>query len=255
MKSLREKFIDFGLRDKQIDVYIEILEKGEVDVNELVDKMNFSESMVRRVLSELSEIGLIREEICNSKKIWVIENPKVLNRVLDKERDEISKKEDLVGDLIDEMLPFFERVKDESFIRYIDSEEDLMRVRKSIELSKDDIWQILAIDKWRGCEGNGGLSGHIEKLKSDNRKVKAILISDELVKLPFGLDVDFAILPSELSPFRGEVSVCGDITLLFSYTPEFLAIEIRSEVIAEMMRGILVLALQRAKQISLFGEN
>lgn len=247
--------MNIGLKEKQIVVYIQILENEEIGVSDLIAKIGFSESVMRRILVELMEIGLIREKNGEMRKVWVIENPKALKKVLEMEREEIEKKEEIVEDIIDAMLPFFEKVKGKSFIRYIDSEEDLMKVRKEIENRDEEIWQMIALDKWSDCADSGLLDDHIDKLKRGNRKVKAIIVSDQIIKLPFGLDLEFAILPTDLAPFRGEVSICGDITLLFSYMPRFLAIEIRSEVIAEMMRGILALALQRAKQISLFGEN
>jgi hypothetical protein len=77
-----------------------------------------------------------------------------------------------------------------------------------------------------------------------------MLVTDKQVTFPDLPNYDVRCVSPAVVAATGEMSVCGDRILLFSYTTGIIAIEIRSQAIADTCRATLELAWKAAESLS-----
>lgn len=252
MKLIREKLKELDLNEKEIKVYIYILKHGDNSLSNLHKALKMPMSSLRLVLRGLESKNLItkKENVNNRADAWVPQDPELFADFYRKEVNELLCKQYEAERLSCLLNPFFNKHQDLPSVKYIDCLEDLQKVRVEIENMDDDILQLVSLDEFKGDFAKSSKE-HLLKLKERNKKIRCILVTDKAVKKIDYDNVDCVILPSALAPMKGEVSICGDMVILFSYSPDFVAVAIRSQSIANTMRGIMELAWQRAEQIGI----
>ena len=121
-------------------------------------------------------------------------------------------------------------------------------MQRDFERMEDDLIQIVGLDTLRTLYDPLEDHPHGDELKRAGRSVRAIIVSDDNVTSPDDAPFECVCVPNNLLDVKGEMTVCGDRLVLFSYTDGIIAVEIQSKTIADTARATLEMAWKHAKQ-------
>jgi HTH-type transcriptional regulator, sugar sensing transcriptional regulator len=117
-----------GLTDKEISVYLKLLEYGAISVRGLADLTGLNRGTTYDVLKRLQEIGLVSFYDTASKQKFVAEEPAKLEKLLNRQEEEIKAAKNELSELIPELkslqdkggnLPTTKFYEGQSGIRFI----------------------------------------------------------------------------------------------------------------------------------------
>lgn len=247
MDDLKDQLHKIGLENCDIDLYITLLHHGELSGSELAEKLSISRSSAARKLDCLIDHGLV--EKCDEG--FTCRPPEALVDIIETQKAEVVAREKLVQDVLAKLNPLYHKGQDRPYIWNINSREELRRAQRIFETLEDDILQIVSLDACLESLNEDSLTDHRDALKNSDRKIRAIIVGESDAKLP-EIQAEYVLLPPELRPIPGEITLCGDYILMFSYqkSDEFSAVEIRSPAIAETLRFTLELAWQRGVELA-----
>ena len=98
-----EKLKKLGLTDKEITIYVLIVESGKISVQQLSKLSSINRTTIYSVLKELVNKGLIIEDISSSTKYYSPEDIDQLQEIYKKEEREIFAKKNNINSLIREL--------------------------------------------------------------------------------------------------------------------------------------------------------
>ncbi|HNU81777.1 MAG TPA: helix-turn-helix domain-containing protein [bacterium] len=92
-----------GLSDKEMTIYLKLLEGGPISVRRLAEKAKLNRGIVYEVLKTLQEKGLASYYNDTTKQKFVAENPEKLRRLADIEVDRVKNLQNNINSLILEL--------------------------------------------------------------------------------------------------------------------------------------------------------
>lgn len=100
-----------GLNDKQISVYLAVLQQGKVTPANVAAFTRINRTTVYSVAKELIEKGFISEDLGSEHRYLVARPPQELHSLVQKEEREIQKKKQLVDQAIEQLRSFTKETK------------------------------------------------------------------------------------------------------------------------------------------------
>ena len=82
--EISEKLKEFGLNNKETDVYLACLELGESSVNEIAIKSNIKRTTIYDILESLIKKGLISQTQRGSKRKFFAEEPEKIKKIIER---------------------------------------------------------------------------------------------------------------------------------------------------------------------------
>jgi HTH-type transcriptional regulator, sugar sensing transcriptional regulator len=112
-----QKFIDFGLTERETKVYMILLTRKSFTTSELQNSVDITRTKIYEILQKMVARGICTERIVGKLKYYEAVEPKVaFQRVFDKYRDECQSESDkrkkLKEELIKVLNPVFDKSKD-----------------------------------------------------------------------------------------------------------------------------------------------
>ena len=124
------------------------------------------------------------------------------------------------------------------------------------EMLDEDIIQIVGLDTLRQLYDPANDQEHARELKRKDRKVKTIIATSQDVSHLDELDnFEYVVVDPEVLNIKGEMTVCGDRVVMFSYSSTIIAVEVQSKEIAQTARVTLELAWNEAVRLSRIGQE
>jgi len=116
-KDQFQKFIDFGLTERETKVYMILLTKKSFTTSELQNSVDITRTKIYEILQKMVARGICTERIVGKLKYYEAVEPKLaFQRVFDKYRDECQsecdKRKKLKEELIKVLNPVFDKSKD-----------------------------------------------------------------------------------------------------------------------------------------------
>jgi HTH-type transcriptional regulator, sugar sensing transcriptional regulator len=96
-------FKKLGLNDKEIKVYLTLLEYGAISVRSLAELADLNRGSAYDILKSLQEKGLVSYFHQDTKQKFVAEDPSSLVKLVENKEKELQKVKDNFGDLIPEL--------------------------------------------------------------------------------------------------------------------------------------------------------
>jgi sugar-specific transcriptional regulator TrmB len=96
-------FKKLGLNDKEIKVYLTLLEYGAISVRSLAELADLNRGTAYDILKSLQEKGLVSYFHQDTKQKFVAEDPNSLVKLVENREKELQKVKDNFGDLIPEL--------------------------------------------------------------------------------------------------------------------------------------------------------
>ncbi len=248
MRDLQVMLEKLGLSQKESIVYLTLLVQGRASLLAVTKQAKLPRSTVHHALRALCDQGLLVIEMVQGKRMYQLEAPDRLRTLIQMQRQSLDEQ----GRIVEAVLPRLRALakgRTRPAIRYIESLEGLRRMQSEIELMSDDIIQIIGFDAFKLLYHEQEKSEHRKEIQQNGRRVRSIIISSKTVDLP-EVGFEYCILPPELAPIEGEMSVCGDRLMLFSYAEGVIAIDIQSKTLAATARATLEFAWKEAQRLA-----
>lgn len=98
-----KNLVELGLTEAEAIIYTSLLSLGEAKVGDIIKKSKISSSNTHKCLEKLFQKGLISFVVKNNIKHYYATDPKSLQKMLEKEKDEIEHREVELKKLIPEL--------------------------------------------------------------------------------------------------------------------------------------------------------
>jgi sugar-specific transcriptional regulator TrmB len=101
--ELAAKIQSLGLADKESRVYVASLFLGPSSVQKIAGQADINRATTYTILDQLAELGLVSQSHEGKKTVYVAEPPEALERLFDRQRDEIEARRKELIDLLPEL--------------------------------------------------------------------------------------------------------------------------------------------------------
>jgi len=218
---MRQELIEYGLSEKEVQVYLSCLKVGEDTANRISDLTELPRSTTYDILEKLKQYGLITTCIVGSKTHFIAGNPEVLLTNLEERKQKIRK-----------ILPELKKVKNQIGKKPL---SEVFQGKVAIIKLLDEILENAKSLKIIGSQGNAleKIGYHPEAFRvkrlAGKIPVKQILeISEESKKIKKDKYTEIKFLKS-LNESKEGTFIYNDSVVHFNFQYELTAIKIISK--------------------------
>ena len=108
----------FGLNDKEIQVYLALLEAGPISVRSLAMKAGINRGTTYDILKSLRNLGLASFYHKDTKQFFAAEDPEKLKSALEQKRQTLSAVEANLNKIIPELKSLYQRAGEKPAVKY-----------------------------------------------------------------------------------------------------------------------------------------
>ncbi len=249
MNDFVRDLVKIGFSHKEASVYIILLGLGRASASQIIKKTTINRASVYRVLDSMRKKGLILSEETLSDKYYIPEPPERILTLLQMQSMEVEERRKRADILVMRLKVIHNSSGNKPNIRYIESISGLRMMQREYENYPEDILQVIGYDAFLALHDPSITKEHRSELSNSSRKIRSIIISTKTVQIENLNGLEYIVLPPELASIDGEMTVCGDRLVMFSYANGIIAIEIKSKTLADTARATLELAWNEAKRI------
>lgn len=224
---MQEELIDYGLSDKEANVYLVCLKTGQATANRIAEMAGLARSTTYDILDRLKALGLITTTIIDNKINFIANDPDVLLTSLNEKKNTVEK-----------VLPSLKNIYKKAGER---PSAEVFQGKIAIIKIFDEILDNAKELKVIGSQGNAleKIGYHPEKFRlkrlENKIKIKQILeISPESKKIKNDKYTEVRFL-SSLNESKEGMFIFDDYTYHIMFQYEISAIKIKSKEHAEAM--------------------
>lgn len=256
MDHLSRELIHLGLSEKEAAVYTAALQLGPAPVQDIAELSQVNRATTYVMIEMLEKRGLISSSQKDNKRIFIAEAPERLLSLLRVQKKELEEQEQELVQLLPKLNALFNRAGEKPEVRYLEGPEGLEMLRRGFEGLEGETVQMIGYDAFVKSMAFDETVQHRETLKKKEAPIRALLITErsreELAPQfleTLGAGFDFRLVSPSAFPFsvQGEVTVRADKIDLFTYAATPLAIEIRSSMLADVLRALFEVAWNGVK--------
>jgi len=252
-----------GLNEKEIQVYISLLELGSQPASVIGKKAKINRSTTYLILDNLMKRGFVNQHVRADVKYFSAADPQVIVQTM--ERDQIHM-EETRKELVT-MLPEFYSLSNplsiKPRVRFYEGEEGVKRAMEDTLTSKETLLSWDAMDCW--LTSSPGLQKFIKeyaKLRAEKHKIPVkVLVPDTALARQYLLKdypslkdkmdplMEIKWIPKGVRPFKNEINIYDDKVSIVSLAKnELIGIVIESHEIAQTHRSIFDLAWKAGRK-------
>ena len=211
MKELINCLAEYGLSEKESDVYLAMLELGPASVQEIAKKSGVNRATTYVMIESLKRRGLMSTFDKGKKTMFVAESPERLKRLVDQQMHILKDKEDRLKNLLPSFLALYNTAgEDKPNVKFYEGEEGFKASRELYLQAKgealsfvgidEDVVKLSQVDEDKRLELNDILHGRtIAAFKQGITPPKINTNNWQVKKIPYE---DF--------PFSGEIILFND---------------------------------------------
>lgn len=233
----------FGLENKEDEVYLALLELGTSGVNEIAIKAGIKRTSAYDVLASLKKKGLLGQTQKGKKRLFYAEEPEKLAKLLEEKKEKL-----------EEIMPILKSLYNTAGgkpkIRFYEGKEGLKEVYKDTLKYKGKLFAFVTeniirhlgadwADEYLNKRVAAGIS--VKVIGPDTDEVKEYAAADNKKLLR-----EIRIVPKERFPFSIEMDVYGNKVAFLSFKEE-MGVIIESNEIANNLRLLFDLAWRGAE--------
>ncbi len=249
-EQLKLNLQSFGFSEKEVIVYIALLELGKGTVRQISSKAGINRTTAYDILGSLSNKGLVSVSGKEPKSEYAVEPPEAvttyLKKVAEETAEHIKKSETIVPEL-EVLYAKQNRPK----IRFYEGKEGLEHVYEDTLTSTEPIRAYASVG-----DMHAGLPGYFpeyyQRRAGKGIAIRAIIPDTEAGRERKLLDKEemreTALVPKDSFYFSPEINIYNDKVMIASWK-EKLGIIIESHEIADSMKKIYELAWAEAKRL------
>ncbi len=248
MDDIVHSLTRLGFSRNEASVYLACLKTGKARAVEVAKLAKVNRATTYSVLESLAQKGLVTPLSDSGERWYLPEPPERIAALLHLQQQEIESRRRMADQLMLRLKVFHNVAAHKPKIRYVESVDGLRNMQREYEGRGEDIIQMVAYDTFCAICPRSRVESHRDELARGTGRVRSILITDQDLGDQDELGDEFVCISPSLMDVQGEMSVCGDRLLLFSYQSGIIAIEIHSKTIADTARATLELAWKEAQR-------
>ena len=230
---MKESLIEFGFDQKQVAVYLFLLQNRDKAAYEIAKGTEIPRTTVYKILEELKKQGFVSSWIKNGVKHFSAESPEILKRTL-------KRKEEMIEKILPEMLTIFKSDASYPSAKLYEGKEGVKQVFENILdiIKHKKLKQLYVFSDYH-------LTEQFPQYFKDWRVRKNKTGAFTQLIVPFGTPVNEDYSSNEFRetrvmnknfPIDGSVDICGSHVAFFSFKEkEVYSITIDSPIISEML--------------------
>jgi sugar-specific transcriptional regulator TrmB len=246
-----------GLKDKEAAVYLASLELGPAPVQNIARKSKVVRATTYVILEDLMQMGLITHYKEGKKTLFSAEPPLQLNRLLEKQEEDIREKKEGLTHFLPELQAVIKSNTDRPSVRYFEGTEGLRAIRQEIVMYTqpgDIVYNFTPLDYINAIFPENSSSYYKQRV-ARGIQAKTIFttssqkIKKQILSLMAEHRTDFRFIPPELYPGGGGTTIFRDRVAMGTYTGKISGLIIENSELADMMRNLFDLAWITAETI------
>lgn len=127
-----------GLSDKEIKIYLKLLEYGAVSVRKLAEATDLNRGTVYDILKQLQQKGLVSYFHKETKKKFVAEEPEKLIRLLEEKEKSINNTKAKINELIPELKALQEKGGNAPVTKYYEGKKGIKIILEDLLITLSD---------------------------------------------------------------------------------------------------------------------
>jgi len=253
MVNIKKELENIGLSEKEAAVYMASLELGQSAVQKIAEQAGIKRATTYVIIESLMNKGLVSSIEKGKKTFFVAEDPENIKRLIQKQKSEISEREEIVKDLIPELDLLFKTTGERPVVRFFEGIEGIKTIREDFKKGGiKETFGILSLDMLFKM-----FPKHEEEITKHRvgQKVKSrVIYTHSKGRVSGATDPqklrESRFVPNELFNFEGDMSIYGDKVAITSFNKEKkpISILIEDKTISEFMRKIFELAWEGAEK-------
>lgn len=249
MEDLLRGLSTFGLSEKEGRVYLALLAAPGKRAQDIAVMADLPRGTCYDILDELEERGLAILGESTGGKTYFPVSPDTLVTHLKREQTELDERLEQMKNLVPLLTVFYNPKGPQPKVRYLEGKSGLRQMQKEYAALPDDIIQLVGLDAFHALHDEVPTEEHRSDIFEKKKRIRAIHVTKDAARIPKMPFLESRALLPDLVPAMGEMSVCGDRVVLFSYDKDLIALDIRSAAIAGVCRAALELAWRAAKEL------
>ena len=256
MREIITELIHLGFSANEAKIYLAALELGVSPAQRIGDKAGSNRATTYAVLKSLIKKGLITSVNIDSIQHFRAEAPQSILTLFELQQRELEKRKQNAYQIIQRLQVFHNTEGAKPKIRYFERVTGLRAMQAEYEMLDEDMIQIVGFDTLKKLYDPSINGEHAQELKRKDRHVKTIIVTRDNVSHLDQLDnFEYIIVDPDVVSIKGEMTVCGDRVVMFSYSSSIIAVEIQSKEIADTARATLELAWNEAVRLFEIGQG
>jgi len=253
--DIKDSLEQLGLKDRQIEIYLSLLQMGEATIAEIAAKTKIKRTTVYSVFDTLVQKGLVTFLDKGWHRAYFAENPKKVLVYFKDQKQNIENQEKKFSEVLPELFGLYNLSATKPKIRYYEGVEGLKQIYEETLLLKPSqemlaYGQATLIHKILGDEW---VENYLVRRKKAKIFQRAIVEDSEAAREhkqnDKGENRQTILVPQDKFPFVNEINIFGNKLSIVSFK-EQMGVIIESADVAKTQRAIFELAWLGAKSVS-----
>lgn len=230
-----------GLSDKEVKVYLAILELGEAAVQKISQKSKVNRATTYVVLEGLSKKGLVSEIEKEGKTLYGAQDPEFLFNLFKFQEREIKEKEAEFEKVLPELKAIFNLAPQKPKVRFFEGKEGLLAIQEDILKEKDtEINEFYSADDISRIFSVQELKEFVKRRSARKVKAKAFYTrsAGSISKENIPPQAEMKFMPQEQYPLHVDIIIYGDKIGLISLKPPLMGVIVENKELASALRSI-----------------
>ncbi|MEK7665885.1 MAG: helix-turn-helix domain-containing protein [Patescibacteria group bacterium] len=252
MDFLIRDLIHMGLSEKEARVYVSALQLGPSPIQDIAEHAQVNRPTTYVLIESLSDRGLISTTQKENKRVFIAEAPDRLLLILQMQRQELENRERKLTELLPKLGAIFKNQWEKPEIRYLDGPMGLNVLRAEFEQLEGEVVQMIGYDAFASAVDFSATEEHREAMARQFVPTRAIFVTSKQESFDLWGGFEYRVVSPDAFPFavKGEITVRADHVYLFSYEKGIpLAIDVRSQVIADTHRALFEMVWKNIKTV------
>ena len=139
---MRQILKRLNFSSKEIDVYLAALKLGSASFAKLAKFAGTKRSTTYEILEKLKEKGLVSFSRKKNKKFFIAEDPEKILRIIEKEKEEVLKKEEEMISALPKLKALTKKDTTVPLVKYYEGKENVWNIPEDLIRSEQDAWII-----------------------------------------------------------------------------------------------------------------
>jgi HTH-type transcriptional regulator, sugar sensing transcriptional regulator len=211
MQSLKQALHNFGLKEKEIAVYLSILNLGKGTITDISKKSGLKRTSVYQYIEPLIKEGIICQTVVKKRIFYLPESPKKILKMLDAKKLQIEKSKNDIALILPKLENIFAKTQSRPNIVYYEGREGIKNAYEEMIVdnkklysffSPKKVFEILSFDEnedllMKVYTNGGMLYNLIEKSDEAEKRLKikkyGKFIRNKILPENFVFDTDLVI--------------------------------------------------------------
>lgn len=246
---LEKELQEVGLQEKEAKIYLAALELGQSTVQKIAQKADIKRPTTYFIIEGLMKRGVMSSFYQGKRQYFVAENPERLLEMLEKDRQEIARREERFKTLLPQLSSINNRHKDKPVVKYYEGKEGVVSMVKeyqkmssgqevSMAHSRDIITSVF--DEATLKELSKGRTSHSVKARSIYTWTQGEMAGSQ--------NSEAMKLSPEDFPVTCDIAIYNDKIRIASLKDRIVGVVIEDKEIAKSFQAIFNLAWKWAKE-------